>query len=132
MEVLNKKILICVALFSVISFSKVSCESDPSFEDTDMTGELAKQANNKENDFIKQLKSLRFHVIVKLKERDGEWKTLPVASAVKLWGDNKFLITEPTFSKVEGYLKRGDNKEAIAAFDSFIRISAQNASSTAL
>ncbi len=132
MEFFNKSLLVCVVLFSVIScFGKVSSESDQSFEDSDITGELAKQANNKENDFIKQLRALRFHLIVKLKDHN-DWKISPVASGIKLWSDNKFLITEPTFSKVEGYLKRGDNREAIAAFDSFIRVSAQNSSSTAL
>jgi len=77
---------------------------------------------SKDGDRIKKLKSLRLYLIAKLREADRVWKTLPVASAIKLWGDNKSLVTEPTFSQVEALLKKGENEEAMALLDDFIRL----------
>jgi hypothetical protein len=113
MKLMDKKILILVTLLSMTGCN-VATEVDS------MNIQIS---GNKDIEFLKNIKFLRTRLIAKLRDADKKWKTLPIASAIKLWGENKFLVTEPTFSEVEAHLKKGENREAMAVFDNFIVVS---------
>lgn len=110
MKFANEKKLICMILLSTTGYN-LATEVDPIVEE---------RVLSKDIEFMKKTKWLRTSLLAKLRETGRVWKTVPVASAIKLWGENKSLITEPTFSRVEALLKKGENQEAIAIFDDFV------------
>lgn len=111
MKFASKKTLVLVTLLSITSYNVATQVEEPM---------VAQRIETKDIEFIKKTKWLRTSLLAKLRETGRVWKTLPVASAIKLWGESKSLITEPTFSEVEALLKKGQNKEAIAVFDDFV------------